>query len=162
MRIGKPKPPGVAGVTPVRKPGDPLPPGYFGTGQPTKYRPEYCKALIDFFDRTPWEVQYDAKGTPKVVPVDKVPTIGRWCRHMGISQRTVGLWMSKHPEFAEAHATAMELQKSFYIETGTALGVGSFVMFALKCHHGMSEPKQESPVQDLAQQLGNLIEKLPS
>lgn len=148
MKIGKPKPHGIAGVTPVRKPGDPKPPDYPGMGQPTKYRPEYCQSIIDFFDRSSWEIHYDMKETPKVMPKDNVPTVIRWCRSLGIHPRTVSLWVSKYPEFAEAHETAMELQKAFLIESGLTHGSGGFAMFMLKCNHGMVEPKTDAEEKD--------------
>jgi len=57
----------------------------------------------------------------------------------------------------------MELQAAFLMEAGlTQPGAGGFAMFMLKCNHGMVEPKQETPTDNLALQLGELIGKLPS
>lgn len=162
MKIGKRKPPGIAGVTPARKVGDPKPEGYKGTGRPTKYRPEYCESLVRYFDRKSWCVVTDAKGTQKVMPKDDIPILDRWCLAIGVSRRTVYDWIKTIPEFADAHDTAMGLQKAFLIESGIVHGSGGFASFMLKCVHGMQEPKQESPTENLAQQLGELIGKLPS
>ena len=161
MKIGKRKPPGIAGVQPARKVGDPKPEGY-RFGRPTTFRPEYCQSIIDFFTRDSWELVYDAKGTAKVIPKDNIPTLIRWCTSLGIHRRTVYDWIKTIPEFADAHDTAMELQKAFLMESGIVHGSGGFASFMLKCVHGMQEPKQESPTENLAQQLGELIGKLPS
>ena len=161
MKIGKRKPPGIAGVQPARKVGDPKPDGY-RFGRPTTFRPEYCQSIIDFFTCDSWELVYDAKGTAKVIPKDNIPTLIRWCTSLGIHRRTVYDWIKTIPEFADAHDTAMELQKAFLMESGIVHGSGGFASFMLKCVHGMQEPKQESPTENLAQQLGELIGKLPS
>lgn len=142
MKIGKAKPKGIAGYTPPRKKGDPKRSDYTW-GYPTKYREEYCQSIVEYFDRDPWHIVTDMKGTPKVMPKDNVPTFGRWCRSLGISSKTASLWADKYPEFAAAYAEAKELQKSFLIEAGLTHGSGGFAMFMLKCTHGMVEPKAE-------------------
>jgi hypothetical protein len=145
MKIGKPKPKGLAGVPMPWKKGDPTPPGYTPPGQPTKYRPEYCKSIVDYFDRSAWEITTDLKGASKVMPKENVPTLIRWCRALGVGRRTVHGWTQTIPEFAEAYETAMELQKAFLMEAGlTQPGAGGFAMFMLKCNHGMMEPKQDT------------------
>lgn len=161
MKIGKAKPKGVAGYTPPRKKGDPKRDDYTW-GYPTKYREEYCQSIVEYFDRDPWKIITDAKGSPKVMPKDNVPTFGRWARSLGISSRTALLWIDKYPEFAEAYAEAKELQKSFLLEAGLTHGSGGFAIFMLKCNHGMVEPKTEEPTNDLAAQLAEIIGKMPS
>ena len=52
--------------------------------------------------------------------------------------------VAAHPEFADAHETAMGLQKAFLIESGIVHGSGGFASFMLKCVHGMQEPKADS------------------
>lgn len=143
MKIGKPKPKGIAGVPPARKVGDPKPDGY-RFGRPTTYRPEYCQSIIDFFTRDSWELSTDMKGSSKVVPKDNIPTLIRWCTSLGIPRRTVYDWIKTIPEFADAHDTAMELQKAFLIESGVVHGSGGFASFMLKCVHGMQEPKADA------------------
>ena len=143
MKIGKRKPPGIAGVQPARKVGDPKPEGY-RFGRPTTFRPEYCQSIIDFFTRDSWELVYDAKGTAKVIPKDNIPTLIRWCTSLGIHRRTVYDWIKTIPEFADAHDTAMELQKAFLMESGIVHGSGGFASFMLKCVHGMQEPKADA------------------
>lgn len=143
MKIGKPKPKGVAGVTPRRKRGDPKPEGYV-FGRPTSYRPEYCESLIRYFDRKSWCVATDAKGTQKVMPHEDIPILDRWCLAIGVPRRTIYDWIKAYPEFADAHETAMGLQKAFLIESGIVHGSGGFASFMLKCVHGMQEPKADA------------------
>ena len=77
MKIGKAKEPGIAGVTTARKKGDPKPPGYV-FGQPTKYRPEYCQAIVTYFSNPEsWDLNVDAKGSAKAIPRSKLPTFER-------------------------------------------------------------------------------------
>lgn len=162
MKIGKLKEPGLAGVAPPRSTGDPLPDDYV-FGRPTTYRPEYCEAILDFFERDPWEISYDAKGTAKMVPKDKMPTAGRWCREMGVPIRTFNDWVNRYPEFADAYATAQEMQKSFILESGGIAINGGFAMFMLKCNHGMKEPEDPTKDKDsIADQLAEMIGRLPS
>lgn len=163
MKIGKAKPKGVAGVTPARKAGDPeRPPGWAGTGRPTLYRPEYCQSVVEFFKRESWQIIYDAKGSPKVMPKDSIPTFERWCAEIGVASRTLDDWRAKYPEFQTAYEKARDAQFAFLIESGLANGSGGFAMFMLRCNHGMKEPKQESPTENLAEQLATLIGKMPS
>lgn len=131
MKIGKAKPKGVAGVTPARKTGDKEKPvGYPGNGRPTNYRPEYCQAIVDYFAHPiSWVINTDAKGSSKVIPSSKIPTIARWCHSIGVSTRVLDDWQRRHPEFAEAYQMARELQQAFVLELGAA-GLGSGLMTA--------------------------------
>lgn len=147
MKIGRAKPKGIAGTTPVRKPGDPLPEDYV-FGCPVKYRPEYCDALVAYFTRDSWDISYDAKGTGKVLPTEKLPTLVRWARDIGVGMRTVRDWVHRYPEFAQAHEIAMELQKSYIMECGGITMNSAFAMFMLRCNHGMQEPKREEDEQE--------------
>lgn len=162
MKIGKPKPPGLAGVTPIRKRGDPKPEGYVA-GAPTLYRPEYCAALIKYASSADsWGMHYNDRGGAQVLPQSKIPTIERFADGLGVSTMTLYRWSEKYPEFKEAMARAKAAQFAFLVEL-VASGVGgNGCMSLLRCVHGLVEPKQENPVDNLAQQLGALIEKLPS
>lgn len=161
MKIGKSKSKGIAGYDPPRKKGDPTPPGH-GVGRVTTYRPEYCDAIIEYFSRVPWELNVDARGSAKVIPKDRMPTFIRWCQEMGVSYQAMLKWCRANPEFKEAHDVCKELQMAFLVEAGGITVNGGFAMFLLKCNHGMQEPKAESPEQSIAEQLSNLIGKLPS
>jgi hypothetical protein len=57
-------------------------PRYESRGQPTKYKPEYCEALID----------YMAKGF----------TLTAFAGSIRVSRETVYAWMSEHSDFSDA------------------------------------------------------------
>jgi hypothetical protein len=98
----------------------------FITGRPTKYNPEYCKALVDFFMVEPYkeidiphykngEVSFIDK---KLIP-NKLPTIEDWMTTIGISNyQTLHNWKEAHKEFFEAYTRALSLQKYFMAQNG--------------------------------------------
>lgn len=162
MKIGKPKPPGLAGVTPIRQTGDPTHEGAL-PGRPTSYRPEYCSALIKYFcSADSWGTHYNDRGGAQILPQSKIPTLQRFAVGLGVTTMTLYRWAEKYPEFEEAMAIAKEAQFAFSAEL-TAAGIGGAgLMTFFRCVHGLVEPKQENPTDNLAQQLGALIERLPS
>lgn len=162
MKIGKAKPKGIAGVTPPRKRGDPLPEGYT-RGRPSRYRPEYCEAVIKYFSVDSWEMYNTNKnGNAQIIPSGRMPTFERWAAELGVGARTLGDWIDTYPEFAEAYSIAKDLQKAFLMELGAA-GVGNqTIQLMLRTNHGMKEEKEESPADNLAAQLAELVGKMPS
>lgn len=148
MKIGKAKEPGIAGVTPARKKGDPKPPGYV-FGKPTSYRPEYCQAIVTYFSNPEsWEINEDFKGGKKPIPRSKLPTFERFAAGIGVTTRALENWRDAHEEFGEAYRIASGLQKSFLMELSAAgLGTGA-VALMLQINHKMRIEKEE-------EQLGN-------
>lgn len=121
-------------------------PGYAGQGEPSHYRPEYIPLMYAFFDRDPWEVVEDAKGTPRMMPKDKLPTMQRFARQIGYSTDTLQKWAEKFPEFGAAYAECKEMQKAFIMESGGLTLNGGFAAFMLRCNHGMRDdaPKEDA------------------
>lgn len=121
-------------------------PGYAGQGEPSHYRPEYIPLMYAFFDRDPWEVVEDAKGTPRMMPKDKLPTMQRFARQIGYSTCTLQKWADLFPEFGAAYAECKEMQKAFIMESGGLTLNGGFAAFMLRCNHGMRDeaPKEET------------------
>lgn len=144
MKIGKAKEPGIAGYTPTRKRGDPTPPGH-PRKRPELYREEYCQSIVEYFAAADsWEISYDLKQSGKVLPKSKLPTIERWCHGIGISTVTATMvWPKKHPEFAEALATAKDLQKAFLLELGAAGVANHVTALMLRTNHGMKDTPAE-------------------
>ena len=163
MKIGKAKPVGTIGVKGPRKVGDPDRPPKYTFGRPSFYREEYCQSIIDYFAHPEsWEINVDAKGTGKVLPKHKIPTVERWCHSIGVSTRTLDGWQKVHPEFAEAYQMARGLQQSFAIELAAA-GIGtSLLNVFMQTKHDWQPVKEETPADNLAQQLAELIGKMPS
>lgn len=100
-------------------------------GAPTKYKPEYCDRLIEFFDREPWEdvemPHYDEKGNVKWVDFKrmavKLPTLRDFAKSIEVGVRTVYDWIDeKHAsyqrEFSQAFSQAQEIRKDFLIQNG--------------------------------------------
>lgn len=139
---GMPEKPGFVGPGNARGT-----PGYAGQGEPSHYRPEYIPLMYAFFDRDPWEVVEDAKGTPRMMPKDKLPTMQRFARQIGYSTDTLHKWADKFPEFGAAYAECKEMQKAFIMESGGLTLNGGFAAFMLRCNHGMRDeaPKEEAP-----------------
>ena len=143
MKIGKRKPPGIAGVTPIRQAGDPTEKGA-RAGRPTSYRPEYCGALLDYFcNADSWGLHHDDRGGAKVLPQSKIPTLQRFASNLRVTTMTLYRWGEKHPEFGEAMAIAKEAQFAFGSELiGAGVG-GNGLMSFMRCVHGLVEPKQD-------------------
>jgi len=80
------------------------PKDYKKMGRPTKYKPEYCQAIIDFFSipRT------DKKGS-----ACDPPFLIDFCLSIGINQDTMHEWVSVHPNFSEAYKIAKLKQEQF-------------------------------------------------
>ena len=95
-------------------------------GRSTKYKPEYCQQLIDFFDAEPYEdvelPHYNDKGT--VVWTDfkrtanRLPTLRNFAKLIGVHVANVYRWADRHKEFRDAFTRAKELRKWFLIENG--------------------------------------------
>lgn len=149
MKIGKAKPPGIAGYTPIRKKGDPTPEGH-PWKKPTLYREEYCQSLVEYFSQAiSWEINYDLKNSGKVLPHSKLPTLERWCHQIGISVSTAReRWCVNHSEFKEAYDTAQSLQKAFLLELGAAGVANHVTALMLRTNHGMKDAKEETDEDD--------------
>jgi len=115
-------------------------------GRKTKYRPEYCNKIIEFFNVEPYEEirlpHYNEDGSIKWEDVKrfarKLPTLVQFAKYIGASYPTVYRWQDEkdgayQKEFQEAYARAKESQKDFLIQAG-CLGVynSHFAIFTAK------------------------------
>ena len=105
-------------------------------GQPTKYKPEYCQQIIDFFSVEAMVIikdgSFDGKTKLERLPA-KMPWFEGFARKIGVSMTTLHDWRKKHPEFDEAYAHAKELQREFLVEVGlSGKTSASFVIFTMK------------------------------
>lgn len=95
-------------------------------GRPTKYNTEYCKRLIEFFDKDPFEDKqlehYDKDGNVKWIDykrmANRLPTLRNFAKSIEVNIDTVYEWIKQHEEFSDAFTHAKELQKWFLIENG--------------------------------------------
>lgn len=81
-------------------------------GRPTKYKPEYCQEIIDFFSVFP----YNEKEGKMVA--NQLPFLSAFARDIGVCHDTLIEWTKIHEEFSESYKNAKELQKEFLITNG--------------------------------------------
>ena len=95
-------------------------------GRPTKYKPEYCKAIIEFFsgDITKKEkiTSITKSGVVEhyVEVPEKLPLFSAFARSIGVDEDTIVNWTKEYPEFFGAYTRAKALQKEFLIHNGIA------------------------------------------
>lgn len=70
-------------------------------GRPTKYKPEYCNQLIDFFNKP----IVDSTGSPH----DPI-FLSAFGRSIGVCHDTLIEWTNVYPAFSEAYREAKHLQ----------------------------------------------------
>lgn len=109
-------------------------------GQPTKYKPEYCQQLIDYFSIDPTKITEDE--TISSVDGDKLiarrmpqrmPWLEGFARKIGVHRNTLRDWCDLHPEFAEAYETAKDLQREFIVDVAlSGAAPASFAIFTMK------------------------------
>lgn len=109
-------------------------------GQPTKYKPEYCQQLIDYFSIEPLEIirEQEITGTEggkyisRRLP-QRFPWFEGFARKIGVHRNTLKNWCNEHPEFAEAYETAKDLQREFLVDIGLSGATSaSFAIFTMK------------------------------
>jgi len=117
-------------------------------GRPTKYKPEYCKTIIEYFDvpasfETPVEKQ-NKDGTVetsvKFIPSD-LPLLSGFAASIGVCRDTVYEWATgrdkdgelKHPDFSYALKMAKDLQEKLLV-TNAMKGLynSTFAIFTAK------------------------------
>lgn len=109
-------------------------------GQPTKYKPEYCQQLIDYFSIEPLEIirEQEITGTDGGKYVSRrlpqrFPWFEGFARKIGVHRNTLKNWCTEHPEFAEAYETAKDLQREFIVDVAlSGAAPPSFAIFTMK------------------------------
>lgn len=76
--------------------------GKLQTGRPTKYKPEYCQQIIDFFSDNN----------------NKLPFFSAFARTIGIPEETVIDWQDQDEDFRRAYKICKDIQKEKLIEGG--------------------------------------------
>lgn len=109
-------------------------------GQPTKYKPEYCQQLIDYFSIEPLEIIREqeitdtegGKHISRRLP-QRFPWFEGFARKIGVHRNTLKNWCDEYPEFAEAYETAKDLQREFLVDIGLSGATSaSFAIFTMK------------------------------
>jgi len=94
-------------------------------GRPTKYKPEYCQAIIDYFDIP---ATYIAKKTmitktgneitEEIERANNLPTIEGFAKSLEVMTETIVNWTKSNEEFFTAYTRAKEMQKDILIQNG--------------------------------------------
>lgn len=96
-------------------------------GRPSKYKPEYCQAIIDYFTCETYRqvlvkvIENTRTGIITKEYVEKggdLRFISAFAMKIGVSQGTLHTWAKEQPEFLEAYNAAKELQKNHMIQNG--------------------------------------------
>jgi hypothetical protein len=77
-------------------------------GRPTKYRPEYCQQIVDYFD-----VPHVVKGDDGAVAND-LPTLAGFAASIDVTRQTLLQWCTDHPEFSGAYQKAKDLAEAMW------------------------------------------------
>lgn len=80
-------------------------------GRPTKYKPEYCQDLIDYF-----RVPRPDPANPQSMAY--FPTLDGWCCTIGITRQTISDWVKVHPEFSHSYDISQQLGRNQLMHGG--------------------------------------------
>ena len=99
-------------------------------GRPTKYKPEFCDKLIEFFDIEPWEereIPHYKAGVLnwtdiKILPV-RMPTLRGFAKSIDTAISAVYRWLKDsepcfHKEFKDAFTCAKDIRKDWLVDVG--------------------------------------------
>lgn len=94
-------------------------------GRPTKYRPEYCQGIVDYFQ----SYYKNLKNRSSL----ELPYFFEYAESIGVCDDTLTEWASVHPEFSAAYKKAKEIVKECLIFGGTS-GIfnATFTIFTAK------------------------------
>ena len=149
-------------------------------GAPTKYKPEYCEGIIDFFKRDPVKIlieKYTYKdGTTKEKEIEvpcEIPLLSDYAVSIGITRETLHDWATatdrakklKKPDFSYAYKQAKEIQRGILITLSLkGLYNSSYAIFASKNMIGwrdITEIKQDIKTEhDLSPALNSMFDKI--
>ena len=95
-------------------------------GRPTKYKPEYCEQMVEFFSRPHTKevlVDRDESGKNPITKTvaNPIPTFERFAFLVGVTVSTLWEWEKEHDDFSKAYKLAKSLQKDMLIQN-TMLG----------------------------------------
>ena len=112
-------------------------------GRPTKYLPEYCKRIIDFFNIKPVDITENIDDNGKLHIVCKpaeYPTFEKFAFDIGVTPAVMLDWCKVHQEFLEAYARAKALQKNILFQNALNGAYDSqFSKFVAVNCHGMKD-----------------------
>ena len=117
-------------------------------GRPTKYKPEYCDMIIDYFSRPPQRVEYKRTYNPDgsirseepIILGTQYPTYEGFAQTLGVDRKTVERWTDEHKEFCLAYTRAREIQLNILHINGLGGQYNSqYAQFVAKNCHGYKD-----------------------
>lgn len=110
-------------------------------GRPTKYKPEFCEAIIEFFDIEPYKEVVKKRFTRKDGEVIEEMGLQAndpvffedFAYSVGVSMESVVAWTKIYPEFLTAYLHAKHLQLKHFAINGNQQTFNSyFAIFTVK------------------------------
>lgn len=121
-------------------------------GCPSKYSPEYCQEIIEYFSVPLFKVKQYGPAELNVFP-----TIERYAASVRcVTRQTLINWTKEHKEFLEAFNRAKELQQALAVEGGISRAYDSgFTRFLL---NSISDTYKEKAVEvELSKDAQNMV-----
>lgn len=107
-------------------------------GRPTKYKPEYCNRIVEYFDIPAYHEDGDKK-----VPNDP-RFLYDFARKIRVNIDTIYTWANVHPEFSDALKTVKKLQEKHLAINGFyGNSHPTFTIFMLKNICGWRDDNNE-------------------
>ena len=110
-------------------------------GRPTKYKPEYCQEIIEYFDIEHFEDKLVSKVTGKndyekeeyKEVANPLRFLTQFARKIGVATKQLYEWEKVHPEFRKALTRARELQQEMLVSNAMkGLYQAHFTIFSAK------------------------------
>lgn len=148
-------------------------------GAPTKYRPEYCQGIIDYFENSgkPLIKTFCYEGQLIQKKIGKLPSFFEgFAKKVGVHRDTLHEWCDAYPEFSDAYKIAKDIQLRDFMEKGLKGDLNSaFTIFTMKNIFGWRDRVEQETInpndfrdwsdEDLDRELGKKekwIEKIKS
>jgi hypothetical protein len=94
-------------------------------GRPTKYKPIYCKRLLEYFDKPAFiitektiKTKSGAIITEEIQKPAEPPFLTDFAKTIGVSRKVLWQWGKQYPEFGNALTRAKELQEDIIAKNG--------------------------------------------
>lgn len=117
-------------------------------GRPPKYKPEYCAAIVSYFDVEPYRerevVTINKKTGDETITYEDVandlPTLAGFARQINVCRDTLDEWQKQYPDFSDAVKRAKAIQEDIAVtNTMKSLYNSTFSIFFAKNNLGYKD-----------------------
>lgn len=130
------------------------PPDEAVMGAPTKYKPEYCQRLLDYFNVSPHDKAKNKDGEELDLPPDP-PSIEGFADSIGVVKKTIYSWSKKHPDFLHCMNLVRQKERLFIRYAGL-----TGVYDSRFCASVYASVRNESPNINSCKTIRNKIKKI--